>query len=151
MMRSYLSHHYDSDFEFAAEDFQWTRTFEKFFGFEELKFGWDGEHAIPPKRENFELMRAYLNHIKNNRLMPPPSRVLIDTDGTLIAEWQTPDQTFELEISGQGEVEIMTTVEGEEPVIWPDHVLQNNLIRSIWGYGSSGTSSSIDDDYVAVA
>ena len=150
MTRDYLRNHYISDFEFATDDFKWTKIFEKIFSFEALEPNWDGEHAVSPSKDAIDSLVSYLKNLRMQKRMLAPNRALVTTDGSLIVEWQTSELILELEINAQGEGEYMMAIDGEEPIVSPVKLTESDVSARRWSYDQRYTSSTLDD-YVAVA
>lgn len=64
-----------------------------------FKNNWDGEGAEAPQAELVDNAIDFLNFLQNQRILPPPTRVVASPVGNIILEWQ-----FEYDVYLEAEI-----------------------------------------------
>jgi len=107
---------YSSDFDLSDHVRAWDLIINKIQRFRYLNDNWDGEGSLAPSVEMISSLIEYLSTIRDRCLSP--SRVLADTDGGIIVEWQTEQETLELETSSPGYFDFMLVPDSGEPTFF---------------------------------
>lgn len=110
-----LIEEYWSEFDKAAENLRWIRTFNQISQYRYLPFNWDGEGETAPSQELVKSLLGYLQYLKGQGQLSAPDRTAVSGDGEIVVEWQFPDCVMELSARSPGVLEIMLSPDVGEP------------------------------------